>query len=64
MIGIAAFFSIHNFHFAAVRPTRGHRWHATPNTIRQGHWCARCYFISITSTEKTRRKRRHEAVRV
>lgn len=44
--------------------SRGHRWHATPNTIRQGHWCARCYFISITSTEVTRRKRRHEAVRV
>lgn len=42
----------------------GHRWLATPNTITQGHWCARCYFISITTTEKTRRKRRHEAVPV
>jgi hypothetical protein len=42
--------------------TKGHRWLATPNTIRSGHWCARCYFISITTTEKTRRKRRHEAV--
>ena len=41
---------------------RGHRWLATPNTIRRGHWCARCYFISITTTERTRRKRRHEAV--
>jgi hypothetical protein len=42
---------------------RGHRWFATPNTIRRGHWCARCYFISITATEETRRKRRHEAAR-
>ncbi len=42
---------------------RGHRWFATPNTIRRGHWCARCYFISITTTEETRRKRRHEAAR-
>ncbi len=39
---------------------RGHRWLATPNSIRRGHWCARCYFISITTTDKTRRKRRHE----
>ncbi|WP_254597737.1 hypothetical protein [Burkholderia lata] len=39
----------------------GHRWMATANTIRRGHWCARCYFISITTTDKTRRKRRHEA---
>ncbi|WP_175948410.1 hypothetical protein [Burkholderia pyrrocinia] len=42
---------------------RGHRWLATPNTIRRGHWCARCYFISITTTDKTRRKRRHETAR-
>ncbi|WP_232434605.1 hypothetical protein [Burkholderia ubonensis] len=42
---------------------RGHRWLATPNTIRRGHWCARCYFISVTMTDKTHRKRRHEAVR-
>lgn len=39
---------------------RGHRGLATPNSIRRGHWCARCYFISITTTDKTRRKRRHE----
>ncbi|MCA8031014.1 hypothetical protein [Burkholderia cepacia] len=42
---------------------RGHRWFATPNTIRRGHWCARCYFISITTTDDTRRKQRHEAAR-
>lgn len=42
---------------------RGHRWFATPNTIRRGHWCARCYFISITTTEETRQKRRHESAR-
>ncbi len=41
---------------------RGHRWFAKPNTITQGHWCARCYFISITTRAETQRKRRHEAV--
>ncbi|NKA07321.1 hypothetical protein GO298_02587 [Ralstonia solanacearum] len=43
---------------------RGHRWLATPNTIRRGHWCARCHFIDITTRPQTRRKRRHETVRV
>lgn len=41
---------------------RGHRWLAKPNAITQGHWCARCYFISITTRAETQRKRRHEAV--
>jgi hypothetical protein len=41
---------------------RGHRWLAKPKTITQGHWCARCYFIRITTDPKTQRKRRHEAV--
>lgn len=41
---------------------RGHRWLAKPQTIRAGHWCARCYFISITTRAETQRKRRHEAV--
>lgn len=40
---------------------RGHRWLATPNAIRQSHWCARCYYISITTRAETQRKRRHEA---
>ncbi len=43
---------------------RGHRWLATPNTIRNGHWCARCYFIRITTRPETQRKRRHEPVAV
>nr|WKF59083.1 hypothetical protein HUO10_003592 [Paraburkholderia busanensis] len=32
--------------------SRGHRWLATPNTIRNGHWCARCRFIAITTNPK------------
>lgn len=41
---------------------RGHRWLAKPSAITQGHWCARCYYISITTRAETRRKRRHEAI--
>lgn len=43
---------------------RGHRWLATPNTIRRGHWCARCHFIAITTNARTQRKRRHDTVGV
>lgn len=37
----------------------GHRWFATPNTIRRGHWCQQCAFLAMTTNPKTIRKRRH-----
>ena len=40
---------------------RGHRWFATPNTVMNGHWCARCHFINMTTNPKTLRKQRHGA---
>ena len=41
---------------------RGHHWHASPSTIRAGHWCAQCHFMSLITLPKTRRKRRYESV--
>lgn len=37
----------------------GHRWFATPNTIRNGHWCRLCAYLEMTTNPKTIRKRRH-----
>lgn len=41
---------------------RGHRWHAAASTIRAGHWCAQCHYLSLVRLPKTRRRRRYEAV--
>ncbi|MDO3615312.1 hypothetical protein Q3O97_05600 [Ralstonia pseudosolanacearum] len=43
---------------------RGHRWHAAAGTIRAGHWCAQCHFLSLITLRRTRRKRRYEVVDV
>lgn len=40
---------------------RGNRWPATPSTIRAGHWCAQCHFLSLVTLPQTRCKRRYEA---
>ncbi|SDI80712.1 hypothetical protein SAMN05216466_13542 [Paraburkholderia phenazinium] len=43
---------------------RGHRWWARPRQIASaGNWCAQCGFLSRITREKTRRKRRYEAVK-
>ncbi len=43
---------------------RGHRWHSAPRNIRKGHWCAQCAHLAKITRHETRRKRRHEAVKV
>lgn len=30
----------------------GHEWEATPNTIKNGHWCQKCYFNSQKGKKK------------
>lgn len=42
----------------------GHRWFATPNTIRNGHWCRLCAYLEMTTNPKTIRKRRHLPTKV
>ncbi len=43
---------------------RGHRWWARPRQVSSaGNWCAQCQYLSQITLEKTRRKRRYEAVK-
>lgn len=37
----------------------GHRWLATPNSVRNGHWCRLCAYLAMTTDPRTIRKGRH-----